>query len=294
MMRITDKMGSLTANLNLAKLRADMDIRQREASTGLRVSEASDDPTAATAAMRYDSDREVASQCRENLDSALGELTAADTALDQVSELLIRAKEISISMANGNIGAAERDSAAIVVSKLRSEVIALGNTKHNGYYIFSGYSTDTAAFDSTGSFQGDDNVRHIWATDSLKVEASISGAQAFTTSGGTDVLTSLANLATALDNNNITGIRTGLDTMDACLKQVLSSRTTAGAHAARVIELESMMDTREFELKRNRSNVADAEMTETLSELARAQQALTYTVQIAARVISAVTLVDKL
>ena len=294
MMRVTDKMGSLAANLNLAKLRYDMDVRQREASTGLRVSDASDDPTAAAAAMRYDSDREVASQCRENLSDSLAELTSADTALGQISDLLIRAKEIAVTMATGSVGAAERASASTVVTKLRSEVMALGNTKHNGYYIFSGYSTDTATFDSSGSFQGDDNVRYIWATDSLKVEASVSGAQALTTSGGTDVLANLDTLATALDNNNITAIRAGLDTMDASLKQVLSSRTKAGTHAARTIEMESMMDSREFELKRNRANVADAEITETLSELARAQQALSYTVQIAARVISAVTLVDKL
>ena len=294
MMRVTNRMGALTANLNLAKLRYEADVRQREASTGLRVRDASDDPTAATAAMRYDADREVASQCRENLDGALAELTAADTSLGQISDLLIRAKEIAVSMSNDNMGAAERDTAAIVVSKLRSEVLALANTKHNGYYIFSGYSTDTAAFSSTGTFQGDDNVRNIWATDSLKVEASVSGAQALTTAGGTDVLGALANLSTALDNNNNTGIRQGLDTMDDCLKQVLSSRTTAGTHAARIIELESMMDSRELDLKMNRAEVADADLTETISEMARAQQALSYTVQIAARVISAVTLVDKL
>ena len=75
---------------------------------------------------------------------------------------------------------------------------------------------------------------------------------------------------------------------------VLSSRTTAGTHAARIIELESMMDSRELDLKMNRAEVADADLTETISEMARAQQALSYTVQIAARVISAVTLVDKL
>ena len=294
MMRVTDRMGSLTANLNLAKLRYETDVRQREATTGLRVSEASDDPVAAAAAMRYDADREVAAQCRENLDSALAELSAADTAMDHVGELLIKAKETALAMANGNVSATDRDSAAVVVKSLRAEVLSLANTQHNGKYIFSGYGTDTAAFDSSGTFQGDDNVRYIWATDSLKVEASVSGAQAFTTSGGTDVLTVLANLATALDNNNVTGIQTGLTTMDASLKQVLSQRTKAGTHSARIMELESMMDSREMELTQNRATVADAEITETLSELARAQQALNYTVQIAARVISATTLVDKL
>ncbi len=54
------------------------------------------------------------------------------------------------------------------------------------------------------------------------------------------------------------------------------------------------MDSRELDLKMNRAEVADADLTETISEMARAQQALSYTVQIAARVISAVTLVDKL
>lgn len=294
MIRVTDRMGSLTSALNMAKLRYQADMRQREATTGLRVSEASDDPTNATAAMRHDSDRAVVSQCRDNIATGMAELSAADTALGQIGDLLIRAKEIAITMANGDIGAPERQSAGGIISGLRKQVIALGNTKHDGKFIFSGYATGTQPFSSAGVFSGDDNVRNIRATDSLKLEASVSGAQALTTSGGVDVLGVLDSLSTALSANNITGIRQGLTNMDNAHKQVLTSQTTAGIRAARMIALDSMLDTRHLELTQNRANLADAELTETFSELARAQQALSTTVQISARVLSTVTLVDKL
>ena len=294
MLRVTDRMGSLTTSLNLAKNRYLNEVRQQEATTGLRVSRASDDPSGASTVINNDADQAAVEQSRDNLAVGIAELSAADTALDQASELLIKAKEIALSMANGNISASERKAAAIQISQLRSELIALGNTKHNGKYIFSGYETSTAAFTSAGVYAGDTNARQIWATPTMKLQASVTGSEAFTAAGGIDIIAALQTLSTALSANNLTGIAQGLDTMTNGQQQVLSARTKAGLYAGRMIELDSMLQDRKLDLSRNRANIADADITETLSELARAQQALNTTVQVSARVLASLTLVDKL
>ncbi len=294
MLRITSKMASLTTVLDMAKAQSQLDDAQRKASTGLRVERPSDDPSSAAAAMRHDTDIDRVDQCRENITLAQAELGAADTALGQVTDLLIRARELTVQMASDTINATQRATAAVEISKIRDEVRALANTKHNGNYIFSGYETSTEAFSSAGAYQGDTNVRQIWATPSMKMDAAITGSEAFTVTGGIDVLGALQTLSTALSTDNITNIRASLTNLDTAQSQVLKAQAKSGIYINRMTELDSLLDSRKFELTSSRSDVADADITSTLTEMARAQQALSTAVSVSARVINSLSLVDKL
>jgi flagellar hook-associated protein 3 FlgL len=296
MLRVTDGMGVLSIWGDLQRIRERMELRQREATSGARVRAGSDDPAGAAGVLRTDAELAATRQCRSNVGQAEGELGSADTALGAVGDLLAQARELALAMANGSYTAEDRARAALEVQEIRRQLIALANTQHDGSHIFGGYITDRAPFDpTTGLPVGDvSGVRRVLATPTLVVEASVSGAEAFTVAGGRDIQADLTALATALSTSDLAAIGTAIDNLAADQTQVTTARAKAGVYMARLRGLGDLLDSRALELAEGRSRIADADIVETLSSLAQTQQALNGALQVSAQMLSKLTLVDKL
>jgi len=297
MLRITDRMGQLTCQLDLARAQYRLAMQQREASSGLRLNQASDDPGGAASLVRIEANLEQVRQCSDNISRATGELTTADDALASVTDLLIDARELSISMANGSYTAAERADAALQVQQIREQLIAIANTEFDGKHIFGGYRTEAAPYDPTGTYLGDGNTRLILAAPGLQVGVSISGDEVFNPVSGQDVLTNtgvLASLQTALATNDLTGIQNATAALGEAQTQVTSARARLGIDLDRLMSLDSMMGSRLVQLAGARAEVRDADAVESLSSLVLAQQSLTATLKVSAQVLSKLSLVDAL
>ncbi len=294
MIRITEQMGLATAQNDMARIYNQLAIHQQRATSGSRINQAADDPAGAARVANMDSQLQSIEQCQSNLARAFGELDAADKALDTVTNLLIRAREIGLSMANGTVTGQERAVAAEEVQDLKDEIISLANTKHDGVYIFGGYQTDTAPLDSSGAFVGDGNVRRILALPEQAVNVSVSAEEAFTAAGGTDIIADLEALRAALAADDISAISSGSTALEAAQGQVISVRARAGVMTARLFRMDTYLSDRTIQLQSDRSRVADSDAVETLSELAQAQRSLNAALQVSASMLSKLSLVDKL
>jgi flagellar hook-associated protein 3 FlgL len=294
MLRITDKMSQLTSQLDLARSHYMLSVQQREATSGRRINQASDDPAGAANLVRIDDDLARVEQCQTTISRASAELDNAEDALVSVTDLLNKARETAIAMANGTYTATERVDAAEEVRQIRAQVIALANSRHDGAYVFSGYQTDTAAYDAAGIYGGDANTRRVLATPALEVEVSLCGSDVFNVAGGRDVLADLQTLADDLDNNNVTGVAAATSALGEGQEQITAARGRLGLMGDRLLSLDSILTTQTLQLQGDRSKIGDANAVETLSELARAQQALNATVKVSASVLSQLTLVDKI
>ncbi|MFD1766777.1 sigma 54-interacting transcriptional regulator [Sphingorhabdus buctiana] len=105
-----------------AKLAQDVAQTQIQLSTGKRLQRASDDPVASArvATLRTAQANNVAWDANIRLGQSL--TAQADTVLASTSDLLVRAKELSLSAANGTLSAADRATVASELNLLAQEM----------------------------------------------------------------------------------------------------------------------------------------------------------------------------
>lgn len=274
-MRVTDRQIFEGAAARTSAARARAEAATSEASTGLRVIHPGDDAAAAgqIAARRMDATRHDA--IRGAVDAANDELAATDGALDAVGTALIRARELTVQLANPVYTAQQRASAAEEIDGLFKTIVAQMNTRVGQRYVFGGFKDGTEPFTAAGVYQGDTGARQIEIapgvkqTVSLRADVAIAGAN-----GGTDVLGTLSALSAALNANNIPNIQNALTGLDAGIGQVALARTQTGAAMA-VLDVASSVGraSRDAALT-SISHLAEADTIESASKLALAQRAL--------------------
>ncbi|MCW2993908.1 MAG: flgL [Conexibacter sp.] len=159
-MRITNNMVSDRVIADLQARYAAMADTQLQISTGKRVNQPSDDPTAAAQERLKTSELSGIKASQSSVNSAQTALNSSETALEGVRSVLSRANELALSAGNGTLSQDNRNAIADEIDQLIKSAKDSMNTKVGNSYIFSGTKSDTAPYaDATGdTFQGDDNA----------------------------------------------------------------------------------------------------------------------------------------
>ncbi len=111
----------------------------------------SEDPVAAARAMDLTQARLRQEQLIANVRHGDNLLSAADSAMTELSDLLVQASTIAVQTVGDLTTAAERNSEAEVVARIRQAIQSVGNRTLNGRYIFAGRETTDAPFIDTGN-----------------------------------------------------------------------------------------------------------------------------------------------
>jgi flagellar hook-associated protein 3 FlgL len=141
----------------IARLQASsqaLERAQQRAASGKRIERMSDDPTAGTSVMQAASGIRGIAQYTRNVDRVTASLDAEDSALQQLTDLLGRVKELGVAANSANSDAAARTAAAAEVGALFRQAVSIANTKVGGDYLFGGLNGDgRAPFDAAaGTF----------------------------------------------------------------------------------------------------------------------------------------------
>lgn len=161
-MRISDKMGFNQVNHNLQKNRGEVAEMQNQAAIQKRVTKPSDDPVAATKVIGARTEQNSNGQYIKNINVAKSFLDTTDVSLGEISEVLMRMKELSIAQAND--AGSSRETRRVVaeeVAQAYNQLVQIGNRKLGDRYIFGGYKTTTAPFDHEGNYRGDSGDMRI-------------------------------------------------------------------------------------------------------------------------------------
>ena len=126
---------------SLRRTQRDLFLTQARLATGRSFVTASEDPI--RAARTVDLTRALAQQDQfmANLQHGDNFLTAADTALVEVNDLITQASVIASQMVGDLTTADERQAEAEVVASIRQQLQIVGNRLFSGRYIFAGRST---------------------------------------------------------------------------------------------------------------------------------------------------------
>ena len=155
-MRVSDKMGHNQVTSGLQKNRGELSELQAQAATQKRVTKPSDDPVAATKVLGARTEENSNVQFSKNINVAKSFLEYTDVSMNEISEVLMRLKELAIQQAS-DAGASEETRRVVAeeVSQSYAQLIQIGNRKLGDRYIFGGYRTTQAPFDFEGNYRGD-------------------------------------------------------------------------------------------------------------------------------------------
>lgn len=179
-MRVTDKMTYNQVTDQLQKNRGEMGNLQNQAATQKRITKPSDDPAAAARVLVSRTEERGSSQFIKNINVARSYLEFTDQSLSELSEALIRAKELAIQQAS-DAGASEdtRRVTAAEIDQIYAQAVQIGNRKLADRYVFAGHQTTTAPFDMSGEYAGDDGEVKIQVNKDAFVSMNIAGDKVF-------------------------------------------------------------------------------------------------------------------
>jgi flagellar hook-associated protein 3 FlgL len=283
--RVTERSMATNTLANLqVNLQRNQDL-QNQLSSGKLLTKASDSPGDAVIAMQHRSDMATLNQYSRNADDGMGWLSMADTALTGASTQLTRARELVLTgLSSGAAGSVEaREAIALEVDNLRGGMIDLANTTYLDRPVFGGTTSGNIAYDTAGTYKGDDGEvnRSISANASVRVDTS--GDSVFG-SGTNNVFAVLARIADDL-RNNPSGLQADLADIDTAQKRAQTGLSGVGSRYNQISQMQQNAETRVLDLRSQLSDVEDIDLPKTITELSLQQTAYQAALAATARVI---------
>ncbi|MCP4679840.1 MAG: flagellar hook-associated protein 3 [Deltaproteobacteria bacterium] len=283
-MRVTDRIVYRQSIADVSKMRERLFDLQRQGATGKRFSSLEEEPTTAARIRMLKEAQEATLHYEKNITRSKTQLEAADSALNEATNLLIRAKEIALSTSNATVSTEQRLIVAQEAGSLFDSMVGVANTQAAGEFVFGGYLTDTQPFQADGTFIGDNGQKEVDVGQSSRLTVNVSGENTFTVAGGIDIFGAIDGLQTALAADNIPGIQASIDTIEQALTQISGGRTDAGLKLNQ-LDIASAVRTRlEDSLTTEKSELIDIDSVEVFVELNATLSALQEAVRVSQRV----------
>lgn len=294
-LRITQGMLYRMALANLNQQRSRLAQTQEQASSGLRINRPSDDPLGAGTASRLRTNRAALEQLEANVSGARARAGAADSAIANSTDALIRARELAVSGSNGSQDANSRLQLAEEIAGLHDILVSEANTRFGNGFIFAGYDSDAAPFQVSGSFQAappaQPSVSFVGNSDEIMVQieegsqirVGLDGRRVFMGDadgngspdpGRENVFDLLADLHQALVTDDVTATSASLTRIDDALGQFSIERTRMGAVSTRLDSATERHARRGVEIATRLSETQDADLAEVVSRLVQQESAL--------------------
>ncbi len=182
-----------------SKLNEDIQSLQNRISTGKNIIQASDDPIGAVELSGLQQVKERFNQYSRNADNAINRLTIADNALQSITNLIVRAKELSIQAANDTFGAQDREALALELIEMKEEMLSTANaTDSSGAFIFGGYHTGTQPFEKNSKgvieYKGDRGTNSVAVSETRNVGTTLDGGSVFMSVRSNDSVAPMFNV----------------------------------------------------------------------------------------------------
>jgi flagellar hook-associated protein 3 FlgL len=283
-MRVTNQMLFEAQGQQIAAAREKMLEAQDKVTTGKRVNHPGDDPAAAGVIVSHKMAVERFDTIDQTIARATEEGEVADGALQGVSSLIARARELATQLGNDTYSSAERAGGAQEIRDVFGQIVQLMNTQVAGRYIFGGNIDRTPPFDGTGTYAGDANIRQVEVAPGLIQNQSVRSDQALKgVGGGVDVFATLTTLMKAMTANDGAGIRGTLAALETSVDQVAAAQTQNGGILSGFDSASNINGVAKLSAQKLLSAAADVDIFDAASELTRAQTSLEATLSVAAR-----------
>lgn len=248
-LRINTNINSLNTQRNLAKVGVSLAKNLRRLSTGLRIVTAADDAAGLQISERLRAQIRSLDQAKRNSSDGISMAQTAEGALDEVSNILIRMRELSVQSANGTTSAADKDTLQSEFDQLRSEINRISSsTDFNGINLLDGSSTSV-------SFQVGSGVNAAVNQIALQLDSTLA------TSLSIDTL----NIGSSTTANTSTAI----SSIDGAINTVSSLRGRLGAVQNRLSSTINNLSVQVENLTAAESRIRDVDFAHETAQMTR-------------------------
>ncbi|MCB9877826.1 MAG: flagellin FliC [Planctomycetes bacterium] len=145
-LRVNTNIASINAQRNTAQVTSRLARNYQRLSTGLRISTAADDAAGLAISERLRSQVRSLSQASRNANDGISLVQVGEGALNEVSNILVRLRELAIQSANGSSSTADKNTIKEEFDSLVNEVNRIAqSTEFNGIKLLDG-SASTVTF----------------------------------------------------------------------------------------------------------------------------------------------------
>lgn len=240
---------------------------QEQLSTGRVINRPSDSPTGTNDAMRLRAQITSDTQHARNASDGLGYLGRTDEVLSTMVDRLRRARDLVVQGAStGSAGPQAREAIAAELEQIRTSMLSLANTQHQGRSLFGGTSGSPRAYAADGTFIGDRNAVVRVVGDDMSVTVNTTGPTAFETPDG-DNLFGILDRAIADMRTAPGDLPQSLDRIDAVQATMLSAVADVGTRYGRVEDVLSTLGATEISNKNALSEVENVDIAKAIVDL---------------------------
>ena len=263
------------ATRQIGGLRAEADDLQRQIGSGDRLSRSSDDPVAAAQLRTLSREQRLAEVDQRNSDLAQSNPKLTDDALDQVANVLIRAKELATAAANGTLSTDQRGSIGTEIESLRQSLLLLANSRDSAGHALFGGQVAGAAYDASGgsiAYVGTASADPVDLGQGQTVTPALTGPEVFEfqlNGSPTDLFSTLGALAAALQGGGDEGAagRDAMGALDAGLDKVTSAQTIVGARMGWVELMDQRREATGEMAADQQASIGGADLASTMTRL---------------------------
>lgn len=273
-MRITDSILYRTVKRSMQQTSQRVMDQQEKISSGKRINRPSDDPLGAMRTQQLYTNISRIDQFQRNNMFAKLWISETESALDQAKDIVVRLKELAVSMSSDSYNAEARAATAKEVRVLRDHMLNIANSRAGTRSIFAGHETGTTAFLPNGTYNGDNGEIHVNIDNDVTVKLNLIGSNVFQSGVGRNIFDTFDDFITALETNDPTTIGTQiLDELDYNFQALRKNIAEVGA---RVNSLDLSKNSNEL-LKITKTeelgNVEEVDIFETVTDMESARNA---------------------
>ena len=273
--RITQGMTNQTLLYDLQNVTSQLSKSEQELSSGYKLNQPSDDPYAASQALKLRADLASNQQYQGNVSDANAWQTVADTALGNIGDSVQRARDLIIQGANGTNSASDRTAMVTELNQLIDSIKTDANTQYAGRYIFSGTATNTQPYQQGGVDTYSGNTASITREIGAGVQVSINQpGSSIIGDSSSGLLSTLRTIVNDLNSGNTSALSTtDLTAIDSANDSLLNARAQVGAMSDRLTTATNRLTQNEQSTTQLLSSVQDADMTQVMISFSTQQAA---------------------
>lgn len=215
-MRINHNISAINAHRQLAVNQTSTSKSLQKLSSGLRINSAADDAAGLAISEKMRSQIRGLAKAQTNAQDGISMIQTAEGALQQVSDILQRMRELGVQSMNGILSDSEKNAIMSELDQLTQEVDRIAETsKFNNTYLLKGtlgMSVDMAATSLYGTVDGG-TYQLVEGIESLDIAAAeknteyaISTVAITTTVNGSPVTKTYYQMTATIDGAPVTGV----------------------------------------------------------------------------------------
>jgi flagellin len=252
-LRIQNNVEAFNAHRNLTTVSNNAAKAMEKLSSGYRINRAADDAAGLAISEKMRSQIGGVDQAQRNAQDGVSLVQTAEGALNEVTSMLQRVRDLRVQFENGTLSSDDRDAITAEVKQLATEITDISSqTKFNGISLLAG---GTGIAFQVGAASGE-----TITTTSF----NLSGVSA--TAGAYDVVAMSAATTTSAGVSGLT-----LDEIDTAIKNVSTARANFGAVQNRLEHRLNNLATYQENLVASESRIRDVDMASEMVKFTKLQ-----------------------